>query len=153
MLPETDLTLTIPKRRGKLRLGALGYGVLLFIWSSIEDNSVLPVALLGGGLALILLALWITGRFGGRAFAGRSALLAAALAGAAAGLAAALAVALLMLIKDGLHAHLFPDYPFGMIVDILARAPLWALAGIFAGIGGLLAWWAVKQSAIGLIEK
>jgi hypothetical protein len=55
-------------------------------------------------------------------------------------------VALLMLIKDGLHAHLFPDYPFGMIVDILGRAPLWALAGILAGIGLLLAWWAIKQN-------
>lgn len=81
----------------------------------------------------------------GRTFAARAALLGAALAGAAFGLAASLAVAALMLIKDGLHSHLFPDYPFGMIVDILMRAPLWALAGIFAGVGLLLAGWAIKR--------
>ena len=27
------------------------------------------------------------------------------------------------------------------------RAPLWALAGIFAGIGLLLAWWALKKKS------
>jgi hypothetical protein len=50
-----------------------------------------------------------------------------------------------MLVKNGLHSHLFPDYPFGLIVDLLARAPLWALAGMFAGIGLLLAKWAVQR--------
>ena len=137
--------LTIPKLGSRLRLSALGYGVILFIWSSLEDNSVLPVALLGSGLTLLLGALWVAARFGGKTFAARSALLFAALAGAATGLGSGLAVVLLMLIKNGLHAHLFPDYPFGLIVDILARAPLWALAGIFAGIGLLLALWAIKQ--------
>ncbi len=53
--------------------------------------------------------------------------------------------AALMLIKNGLHAHLFPDYPFGMIAEILTRAPVWALAGIFAGVGALLARWTVKR--------
>ncbi|MEP7291994.1 MAG: hypothetical protein ABI835_09430 [Chloroflexota bacterium] len=120
----------------------------MLIWSSLEDNSVLPVALLGAGLAVLILALWFSGRFGSRTFAARSALLAAALVGAVAGLASALSTAALMLIKDGLHAHLFPDYPFGLIVDILARAPLWSLAGIFAGIGLLLAWWGYKRGKI-----
>jgi len=144
-LPETEFTLTIPRRSTTLRLAALASGGIIFLWMSLEDTNVLPVTLLGGGLALILLALWVTGRFGGRTFEGRSAVMAAALVGAAWGLAAALVVALLMLIKNGLHGHLFPDYPFGMIAEILARAPLWALAGIFAGIGGLLAWWGVRK--------
>lgn len=143
--PLTDHTFTVPAYSGRLRLIALAYGAVLLFWSSLEDNSVLPVALLGGGLALLALSLWLTQRYGGRTFAGRTALLGAVLAGAAFGLAASLAVAVLMLIKDGLHSHLFPDYPFGMIVDILTRAPLWALAGSFAGIGLLLAWWAIKQ--------
>ncbi|MFN8450475.1 MAG: hypothetical protein U0521_18290 [Anaerolineae bacterium] len=132
--PLTERTFTVPAYSGRLRLIALAYGALLLFWSSLEDNSVLPVALLGGGLALLALSLWLTRRYGGRIFAARTALLGAALAGAAFGLAASLAVAVLMLIKDGLHSHLFPDYPFGMIVDILTRAPLWALAGSFAGI-------------------
>jgi hypothetical protein len=140
-------TLTVPKLSNRLRLGALGYGVILFVWSSLEDNSVLPAVLLGSGLALILGVLWVTARLGSKTFAARSALLFAALVGAATGLGSGLAVALLMLIKNGLHAHLFPDYPFGLIVDILARAPLWALAGIFAGIGLLLGWWALKKKS------
>jgi hypothetical protein len=144
-LPETDLTLTIPRRSSGLRLIALGSGGIVFLWTSLEDTNVLPVTLLGGGLALILLVLWVTGRFGGKTFAGRTAVMAAALIGAAWGLSAALAVALLMLVKNGLHGHLFPDYPFGMIAEILGRAPLWALAGIFAGIGALLAWWGNKR--------
>ena len=147
-LPATELSLIIPRRGAKLRLGALGYGALLFVWSSVEDNHTLPVTLLGSGLGLLLLTLWITGRFGGRMLAGRSALLAAALFGAAAGLAAARATAAMMLLKDGLHAHAFPDYPFGMITAILARAPLWALAGIFAGMGLLLAWWGMKRKDV-----
>lgn len=141
-----DLTLTIPKRSTRLRLIALGYGGGLLLWSSLEDNNVLPAALLGGGLALLALALWLTGAsFGGKMLAGRRAILAVALFGAAAGFGAALATAALMLLKDGLHAHLFPDYPFGMIIDILARAPLWALATGLASVGGLLAWWAWKD--------
>lgn len=124
---------------------ALAGGGGVFLWTSLEDTTVLPVTLLGGGLALILLLLWVAGRFGGRTFEGRNAIMAAALLGAAWGLAAALLVALLMLVKNGLHGHLFPDYPFGMITEILARAPLWALAGIFAGIGLLLGWWGIKR--------
>ncbi len=91
------------------------------------------------------MALWIIRQYGGRTLAGRTALLATALAGAALGLASSLATAVLMLVKDGLHSHLFPDYPFGMIVAILERSPLWALAGIFAGIGLLLAWWTIQK--------
>lgn len=137
-------TLAIPTRSGRLRAAALVYGAALLAWSSLEDNSVLPVSLLGGGLALIALAFWITGSYGGKTFAGRAALVAAALAGAAAGFASTLAVAALMLVKTGMHSHLFPDYPFGMMVEILERAPLWALVGSLAGIGLLLAWWAFR---------
>jgi hypothetical protein len=116
----------------------------VLLWSSLEDNGVLPAALLGGGLALLLVVAWLTHekRYGGKVVAGRSVVLMAALFGAAVGFGAALAAAALMLLKDGLHSHLFPDYPFGMIVDILARAPLWALAGMLASMGALLAWWA-----------
>lgn len=135
-------------RGARLRLLILAYGGSVLLWSSLEDNNVLPAALLGGGLALLLLVAWLTHekRYGGKVVAGQQAVLAAALFGAALGFGASLAAAALMLLKDGLHAHLFPDYPFGMIVDILARAPLWALAGILACVGALLAWWAVKTT-------
>jgi hypothetical protein len=143
--PLTDLTFTVPPYSTRLRLIALVYGAVLLFWSSLEDNSVLPAALLGAGLALIVSSAWLTRRYGGRTFTARTALLGTALAGAALGLASSLAAAGLMLVKNGMHSHLFPDYPFGLIVDMLARSPLWALAGIFAGIGLLLAWWAIKN--------
>ena len=124
------------------------YGITLLLWSSLEDNSVLPVTLLGSGLALLVTLLWVVRRFGGRTYVSQNVFLGAAVIGAATGLIAVLASAALMLVKDGLHSDLYPDYPFGLIVDTLARAPLWALAGIFAGIGILLAWWAVKRKTI-----
>lgn len=146
MPPTSRYRLSIPARRGALRVAALVYGVGLFLWSSLEDNSVLPVVLLGSGLALILLALWLSDHYGGQSFSGRAALIAAALAGAATGCASALAVTALMLLKTGLHAHAFPDYPFGMMTGILARTPLWALAGSLAAVGLLLAYWALRPT-------
>ncbi len=136
-------TLTIPKRSPRLRIIGLLYGGIVLLWLSVEDNNALEVAILGAGLAILCLTFWITGRFGGRVLERRTALFAAALAGAISGLLGTLLTAALMLFKVGLHADDFPDFPFGMMVDMVARAPLWALAGIFAGIGLLLAWWAV----------
>ena len=144
--PQTNFTLTIPHWRSRLRVVALIYGALLLLWSSLEDNSVVPVVLLGGGLALLITVLWTVRRYGGRTLTGRNGLLGASVLGAVTGLLGALASAGLMLVKDGLHSDLYPDYPFGLIVDTLARAPLWALAGILAGFGLLLAWWALQEN-------
>ena len=108
---------------------------MILLWTSLEDNSVLPVALIGGGLALISAALWITRRYGGRSLHGRGALIAAALSGAAVGGGSALATAALMLIKDGLHSHLYPDYAFGLIAEMVIRAPLWSTSGRVRGHG------------------
>jgi presenilin-like A22 family membrane protease len=52
-----------------------------------------------------------------------------------------------MLIKNGLHAHLFPDYPFGLIASVIARAPAWALAGSLAGLALMLVWAAKRPHA------
>ena len=54
--------------------------------------------------------------------------------GAGVGAGTALITALLMIWKTGMHAHPFPDYPTGLILDILRRAPMWALAGILVGV-------------------
>lgn len=132
--------MAIPVYTSRLRLIALIYGGLLLLWTSLEDNSVLPVAILGVGLALILIAFWITRRFSRRNLNNIS----AALIGAAVGALGALMTALLMLIKVGLHSHLYPDYPFGLIGEMLLRLPLWGIAGAFAGIGLLLAWKALQ---------
>ncbi|KXK20119.1 MAG: hypothetical protein UZ15_CFX003001838 [Chloroflexi bacterium OLB15] len=55
--------------------------------------------------------------------------------GGLAGSGTAASAALLMLIKNGLHGHLFPDFPFGMIAGVLALAPIWAIGGGLVGLG------------------
>ena len=130
---------TLPPRRPRLRWIALGYGVVLLLWTSLEDNGVALVTLAGVALMLIAAAFWLRRRFGGRSIAARDALIGAVLIGAVAGAGSAGATAALMLLKVGLHAHVFPDYPFGMIVDMLRRAPVWALAGSLAALGVTLA--------------
>lgn len=99
----------------------------------------MPVTLAGVALALIAAAFWITGRYGGRAIPAREALIGAVLIGAVVGAGGALSTAALMLLKVGLHGHVFPDYPFGMILDMLRRAPIWALAGSLAALSVTLA--------------
>jgi hypothetical protein len=139
---------TIPTRGVRARLAVFCAAAMTFVWLSIEDNSALPVAVLGALLALTSGYVFVTGRYGGMSLSGGEALRAALLAGAGWGLGAALATASMMLLKNGVHAHLFPDYPFGMIVDVLRRAPLWALAGALAALGGLLLVWARRPTPV-----
>jgi hypothetical protein len=66
------------------------------------------------------------------------------LLGAADGLGTSVATAVLMFFKNARHAHVFPDYPAGMIIAVLERAPLWAAAGALAGLSIGLAWLALQ---------
>lgn len=113
--------MNLPPRDARARWIALIYGAGLLVWLSTEDDRVLPVVLIGLGGALL------TAYF---ALAGRAiSLLGAALLGAGVGAGTGVAAALLMLLKIGMHAHPFPDYPPGLILDLLRRVPTWALAG------------------------
>lgn len=97
---------------------------------SVEDTSVVPPVALGLSISLLIAAFQLK-----KNESLRSGLLVAALVGAIVGLGTAFAAALLMLVKTGWHAHIFPDYPLGMILDVLRRAPAWALAGGLIGLG------------------
>ncbi len=125
--------LAAPSRR--LRLLTMGYGLLLFIWLSPEDNAVWPVALIGLGLALVSLIWLIRRRLGGSTFPAQYVPISGALLGGIVGLGGALSSAGLMFFKNALHAHVFWDFPPGMVVAMLTRAPSWALAGGLAGLG------------------
>jgi hypothetical protein len=129
----------------RARLLTLGYGISVFLWLRIEDNSLLPAVVAGLGLSLLAAFLWLTNNLGGKGLRLRYVLPGAALLGALCGLGAATATTGMMLLKNGMHGHVFPDFPFGVIVEILQRAPMWALAGGLAGLGLVLAWWALKQ--------
>ncbi len=137
----------VPASGPRARLIALVYGAGLLLWLSLEDSGVAAAALLGLGLAALILALTTADQLGGRRVTARAVPLAGALLGAALGLGAALAAAGLMFFKNALHGHVFLDYPPGLIGATLARGPAWALAGALAGFGGGLALLALRAPA------
>lgn len=81
------------------------------------------------------MAAQIESRFGGKNVFRRYFLLGSVGLGVLLGVGTACIAALLMLLKTGWHAHIFPDFPFGMILDTLGRAPAWAMAGALVGLG------------------
>jgi len=126
---------TVPPLPPRFTLIALCFGGILFSWLSLEDSSVLPASLIGAGVAILMALRWVFVRFGGRTLAFSTALLGAILAGMVIGASAAVLTAALMLFKNGMHAHVFPDFPGGLILDMIVRAPAWAVAGALVGAG------------------
>ncbi|MCU0513198.1 MAG: hypothetical protein MUE40_11570 [Anaerolineae bacterium] len=130
---------TLPRPGPRTRLFSIGYGAGVLVWLSVEDQTLLPVVLVGSGLWLLLLAHWLAGYAGGRALPWRVWLPGLALAGAAAGAGAVVTITLLMFFKTAWHAHPVPDYPVPLLLDMLARLPAWTAAGLLAGLAaGLL---------------
>lgn len=119
----------------RLRLLTVMYGLIVFLWLMPEDHQVWPVTGLGVGLALLVVTRVTLRRLGGRPFPPRYLLQGAVLLGALVGLGANLAAVGLMFFKNALHAHLFLDYPVGLMGAMLARGPGWALAGGLVGLG------------------
>ena len=109
------------------------YGVAVLLWLQVEDNRVMTVVLFGLGLSM-LVAWHKAARLHRRA-----ALMEAALLGAIVGAGTALATCGLMLLKTGLHSHIYPDYPPAQMIAILSRMPIWALAGALSALGLALA--------------
>jgi MFS superfamily sulfate permease-like transporter len=126
-------------RRLRARLIGLVCGVAVFLWLRIEDQNVLFAVLCGISLAVASLGIYAWKLTSGRRYPAQTALIGGVLFGGLCGLASALVTAILMLLKNGFHAHLFPDFPFGMISDMLLRAPIWALAGALIGFGVMAA--------------
>ncbi len=137
--------LYIPRLNIWTRLLTVLYGILIFLWLSPEDNTVWPVALIGAGFSLLLVSLLLMRQLGGRAISDRYVVPGALLLGALIGLGASLSITFLMFFKNALHAHVFLDFPGGMLLSMLGRAPGWTLAGAFIGVGIALIWWAVKR--------
>lgn len=125
----------IPIAGRRTRLVAMGYGLALFLWMSVEDNAIWPVTLYGVGLAALIVNLTILDKIGGKFIPPRYLLFAGVLWGALLGLSASLAAAGLMFFKNAVHAHFFPDYPPGLMLAMLGRAPAWIAAGSLVGIG------------------
>ena len=136
----------LPRRGRRARLIAIGYGILIFLWLSPEDQAVWPTVLLGAGLAGLVILLWLLGRYGGRHLPARYVPAVTTVVGAGIGLGTSLATVALMFFKDARHAHPFPDHPPGLLLAILERGPVWALAGGLTGLALGLIWLAICVS-------
>jgi hypothetical protein len=125
----------LPKPDYRARFLLLGYGLVLFIWMSLEDNGTFTVSLLGTGLATALMLYQTLERIGGKDLSMRSFFGLSIGLGALIGAASSLATILLMFFKTAWHGHGFPDYPLELMRDTLFRLPAWALAGALIGLG------------------
>jgi hypothetical protein len=137
--------LHVPRPDQRTRLLTAVCGLIIFLWLSPEDNQVWPVTLIGVFLSLLVVSLTVFRRLGGRAIPARYVPLGALLLGGLTGLVASLSITLLMFFKNALHAHLFLDFPPGMLLAMLARVPGWAVAGGLVGLGISLVWLARER--------
>jgi hypothetical protein len=122
-----------PTRSRVLTLFTFAVGVAFFFWIGIEDATLLPVIILGASLPAIVLAHFLMRRFGGAPLPARTGMLLLSAGGLLGGVAAPLTSTILMALKVSLHSHTYPDYPPEAVVSVLARAPVWALAGLTFG--------------------
>ena len=127
------------------RLIVIGGGLAVFLWLRLEDHGVVPAIIMGLILAGLALIVWLLPRLANRPLNPGRLVLLAALSGVGLGLLTALAAAFLMLLKNGFHGHLNPDYPAGVILDTLVRAPIWALAGGLLAAALALVWLAARS--------
>jgi hypothetical protein len=135
----------IPTPNRRLRFVVMIYGLVLFLWFTSEDNQVLPVTLLGWGMAALVIFMSLVNKLGGRQIAARYAAPVALVLGVLVGLGSGVATAAFMFFKNALHAHLFFDFPAPLMLAILERVPYWGLAGGLTGLGAALAWLALRQ--------
>jgi len=126
---------TIPLLTYKNRLLIITLGIIILVWSGLEDNQVWGVVLLGWILAIVSVAHFMMSRFGNRAYQATTLIKLSPLIGGSIGASASVIIALLMLFKVIRHSHVFPDYPPEVILAILERLPVWALSSGLITLG------------------
>jgi hypothetical protein len=128
------MNLSIPQPDSRVIFPMVGYGIILLVWLSLEDNSTVSVALLGTGAAVLYSSIWLLKRSGGQVLPLRLWLPGLILFGGTLGALSTLTTTLLMFFKTGWHGHSFPDYPPQMLLAMLQRLPVWMLAGALIGL-------------------
>ncbi len=134
-----------PHRSRKTRWIVILYGVGVFFWLGLEDNNLVGAILMGLISAGLAVFLWIQERLAQRIFPARYLPLLSLIMGGLIGAGTSLFSAGLMLFKNARHAHLFPDYPAGLMGAILSRAPIWTVGGALVGIGIGFLWLAFAR--------
>jgi hypothetical protein len=122
-----------PARHRLFSLSTFAAGLLFFVWIGADDESALGASLLGAALPSLFIARLLLHRFGGRTLTMRRTILLLCASGLLAGCLAPFITAVLIALKVSLFAE---PYPPELVLAVLARTPLWALAGLLAG-GGL----------------
>ena len=117
----------------KARFLLIGYGLCLLVWMSLEDTSLIPVVVLGTGLAVIGVIYTVAQNMAQQAISLTRLLFLLVMVSTAVGGLAPLAITVLMFFKTSWHAHPFPDYPPALMLAMLSRVPAWTLAGCLLG--------------------
>ena len=128
------MNLSIPKTDSRVIFPMVGYGIILLVWLSLEDNGTFSVALLGTGATILYSTIWLLKRSGGQVLPLRLWLPGLILFGGIVGALSTLTTTLLMFFKTGWHGHEFADYPPQMLLAMLQRLPVWMLAGALIGL-------------------
>ena len=128
------MNLSISKPDNRVIFPMVGYGIILLVWLSLEDNGTLSVALLGTGATMLYTSIWLLRRIGGQVLPLRLWLPGLILCGGIVGALSTLTTTVLMFFKTGWHGHIFPDYPPPMLLAMLQRLPVWMLAGALLGL-------------------
>jgi hypothetical protein len=121
--------------RSWLRISAIVLGIALILWLPIEDVNLSQVLFFANAVCA-----WWAARFllniapQHPAFLWRHVLI-----GLVAGLAVSPVAVFLMAFKSGLHGHGIPDFSSAQVLGVLARSPVWIVAGLLLGLGVALA--------------
>ncbi|MBI3361221.1 MAG: hypothetical protein HY023_08940 [Chloroflexi bacterium] len=119
-----------------IALTALLYGLMFVVWLGYEDQSVGLATALGAGGAALLVAHAVAGGWPGPLnTATLRRLVALGVAGLIAGLLTTPFTVTLMLLKVSQHSHSSPDFRLDALIGTAARTPVWAVAGLAAGLG------------------
>ena len=140
-MPESRLTIPAVSQRWR-RLALLIGGLTIFFWMRLEDHGVTTVVIMGVIAAFLAGLFWLWPRLAARSWKPLTLLLAATASGALLGASASLMTAFLMLLKNGFHGHLNPDYSAVVIGETLALLPAWAVAGGLLAAAASLVWMA-----------
>jgi hypothetical protein len=123
----------VPDLRWVARFGWVIAAPACLVWFDLEDRG---LAVVMGLSAVVCLAFALSGiaRWrGGKQIERRRWLLESMGTGLLWGALVAPVAVLLILIKISLHSHGTPDFTTGDINQVMARLPVWALAGVLAG--------------------
>lgn len=127
----------IPENMPKLKWAVFLWSVVAVVWIVLEGNLWLTV-LFGMLTALIVTGMLAKRTLSGRILSLRRWLMIMALGGLILGLGSAFLTLFFMAMKTGLHAH-GPEFTSIEVNWVVQQMPIWAAAGLVAGLGfGLL---------------